>query len=266
MRLLSSLIALVMLATACGSDGSVDLAAELAEAEQEIVALEKIRDELAAAKEEKETLIDLLDDSTEYVEKVPAWGPESGIGPSFGPCGIFHLNGTRVVELDYDGEINPDTYYPASRSTIYLNDWIDIGVNITSFENADGAVQGHQPEQVATFRLLPGQNHVWFMSWNSFLESGHNNDAGFFALDSDCNWGWIPILPGSDAAENDATSGEGVPLVMNGSISLRRGDSGEAELHEFSYKDWSCWDYGPLYASAVYDPERHMFVSECPEG
>ena len=56
MRLLSSLIALVMLATACGSDGSVDLAAELAEAEQEIVALEEIRDELAAAKEEADEL------------------------------------------------------------------------------------------------------------------------------------------------------------------------------------------------------------------
>ena len=57
---------IVMLAAACGTDNSEDLAAEAAEAKQMITVLEDIRDELATAKEERDEVAAAKDALAEF--------------------------------------------------------------------------------------------------------------------------------------------------------------------------------------------------------
>ena len=71
---------IVMLAAACGTDNSEDLAAEAAEAKQMITVLEDIRDELATAKEERDevaTAKDALAESNSDLERKLAQLEES---------------------------------------------------------------------------------------------------------------------------------------------------------------------------------------------
>lgn len=71
---------IVMLAAACGTDNSEDLAAEAAEAKQMITVLEDIRDELATAKEEREEIAaakDALAESNSDLERKLAQLEES---------------------------------------------------------------------------------------------------------------------------------------------------------------------------------------------
>ena len=85
-RLTCSLITIVMLTAACGADRSDVVGDDLAVAQQEIARLEALLVEQPEAVSTEEPVIREV----------------SGSPYSVGPCGVFALNGTRIMELSYE--------------------------------------------------------------------------------------------------------------------------------------------------------------------
>ena len=96
-RQVCALLTIVIVATAgCGADRSDVGSDDLAVAQQEIARLEVLLAEQSEAADTEE----------------PVDREVSGSPYSVGPCGVFALDGTRVVELSY--ELSEDGYIPVS--------------------------------------------------------------------------------------------------------------------------------------------------------
>ena len=271
MRFLSSLIAVALLTVACGADGSDVVSDDLALAQQEIARLEALLAEQSEVADTEE----------------PAASEVSGTPYSVGPCGVFALNGTRVVELSYelgeDGHIQDDPP-PA---------WTDTGIEVGDvfmalseeplwiFDEGRSWL-ARQPNYAFGVQLVPGLNHAWFLSWQGWaiprpprhlaglyyegqgldgkydwwladferIVGNRTSYSGFFGLDENCEWSWIK--------KNGAFG-----FMLNASIRLTEGENGEPEIATLYYKDTFC-GWGDYY-QMVYDPEEHNFVTQCHE-
>ncbi len=264
-RQVCALLTIVILATAgCGADRSDVGSDDLAVAQQEIARLEVLLAEQSEAADTEE----------------PVDREVSGSPYSVGPCGVFALNGTRVVELSY--ELSEDGYIQDDPPP----DWTETGIELLNVFTAASKVQipRRQPNIAFGVQLVPGLNHAWYFSWDGYqiprpprrlaglaiwdedwvsdkynwglknVEGiGGNNVfsySGFFGLDENCEWGWIKV--------------NGVyHFILNASISLVEGENGEPEIAELYYKGGFC-GWGDYY-QLVYDSEEHNFVTQCPD-
>ena len=264
-RQVSALLTIVIVATAgCGADPSDVFSDDLAVAQQEIARLEVLLAEQSEAADTEE----------------PVDREVSGSPYSVGPCGVFALNGTRVVELSY--ELGEDGYIQDDPPP----DWTETGIELLNGFTAASKVQipRRQPNIAFGVQLVPGLNHAWYFSWEGFqiprpprrlaglaiwdedwvsdkynwglknVEGiGGNNVfsySGFFGLDENCEWGWIKV--------------NGVyHFILNASISLVEGENGEPEIATLHYKGGFC-GWGDYY-QLVYDSEEHNFVTQCPD-
>ena len=108
-RMICSLITIVMLTAACGADRSDVVGDDLALAQLEIARLEALLVEQPEAVSTEEPVIREV----------------SGSPYSVGPCGVFALNGTRVLELSY--ELGEDGYIQDDPPPGWTETGIEVG-------------------------------------------------------------------------------------------------------------------------------------------
>jgi hypothetical protein len=272
-RLTCSLITIAMLTAACGADRS-----------------DVVGDDLAAAQKEIARLEALLVEQPEAVgNEEPVVREVSGSPYSVGPCGIFTLNGTRVMKLSYevDEERSRGTMYnPMERST-----WVETGVDFGNEYDAQYAYKqqggwnwtSRSPAVSFGVRLVPDWNHAWYVAWEipptfpdtsllwrdlgfprnlGFPEEHWSRPGprGFFGLDQNCEWHWIG--PSDDWPYHGALDAA--------SIRLKVGEDGEAQLVEYTvFADVRAHFRSFLKnihrLPAVYDLESHTFIIQCPD-
>tara|TARA_Y100001936_G_scaffold28546_1_gene26817 strand:+ start:1094 stop:1972 length:879 start_codon:yes stop_codon:yes gene_type:complete len=258
-------LTIVILATAgCGADRSDVGSDDLAVAQQEIAQLKVLLAEQSEAADTEE----------------PLDREVSGSPYSVGPCGVFALNGTRVVELSY--ELSEDGYIQDDPPP----DWTETEIELPdgSTARSERLTPRRQPNVAFGVQLVPGLNHAWYFSWKGLqiprpprhlagvaiwdedlvsdkynwgLKNvewiGGNNVtsySGFFGLDENCEWGWIKV--------------NGVyGFIFNASIRLTEGENDEPEIATLRYKSYFCGS-GDYY-QLVYDSEEHNFVTQCPD-
>ena len=271
MRLISSLIAIALFTAACGADGSDVVGDDLALAQQEIARLEALLAEQPEAVSNEEPVVREV----------------SGRPYSVGPCGVFALNGSRVLELSY--ELGEDDYIKDDPPPAWTDTGIDM-VDVLLGLAADpvGWLEDHpflarQPALAVGVQLVPGWNHAWFVYYTGIrlprpprhlaglyyegqgfdgkydwslqhfegLTFGNVvSESAFFGLDENCDWGWI---------EMDGH----VSFMDNAWWSFTEGENGEPEIASLRYKGYACseWFGGPYYVT--YDPEEQAFVTDC---
>ena len=279
MRLRGTIFCVPLLLAACGGTTVETGDDALVAAEAEIVALEA---EIAELEEQ-------LDEKTSEATKTTRNSHEVDLGSqvSSGPCGVFRFDGNRILRLDYELD---------ERGTVVKQvdgrgqfEWVESGIDFPGptpgFEPKDSDTWlGRAPDTVLAFKVADDVNHFWGMLWTPdawlVLPDAHppkwevdgllpGDRFGFFGPDEDCDWGWIPVEEA--LLEIDST---GVEKEL---LTFVYGSDGVTvewikEMHylnhwwfvEFRHKDYSC-PYND-YSSSVYDPERHVFVSQCPEG
>ena len=95
-------------------------------------------------------------------------------------------------------------------------------------------------------------------NWEGITGANRYNYSGFFGPDKDCNWDWV-YVEGSitDGNETVPGTGYGSSLEMNSYIEVN-----EDGKWVFVWKDYTC-PFEARYATAVYNPELHLFVSDC---
>ena len=275
MRFFGLLIAIVMLAVACGGTTVVSRDDALVAAKAEIAELKAQLNEQTVSSDTPTSLVPTTEVQVEKTEVpvniVESWDvPRTGV--SQGPCGAFRLSGTGILELEYDGEDGPYR-------------WVDSGIDYMQMladeyggQWTNSRVWAQRPPDVALgFLVAEKRNHFFFMQWwtsfvslpewspsvlsrdiSGILGASTVSEAGFLGLDDNCQWGWIPI--GSGVGDGSSR------YVINSGLTIEDRYSEGWWFKEFVWKDYSCEEAPPPGSTAIYDPERHMFVSECRVG
>jgi uncharacterized protein YcfL len=209
--------------------------------------------------------------TTEATEIFETWKVPT-TGHSEGPCGVFTLNGTRILKLEYDHVDGP-------------YQWVDSGVDyiqmlLDHYEFYEGETWiGRPPDVAFALRVTENRNHFFGFQWNyvwavlpeladvgfgrdisGIVGANHVKEAGFFGLDENCEWDWISITAGG------GTHDYGSQKVGNSGFSFEDRDSHGWWLTEFEWKDYSCEEAPPPGSIATYDPKKHMFISKCKDG
>ena len=289
-RLTCSLITIVMLTAACGADRSDVVGDDLAAAQQEIARLEALLVEQPEA-------VGSEDDDSDLEENEPDWPPvydsrdmNTMLQWSEGPCGVFRLNGTRILELvpilDEDGYLDWENYDQAW-------EWVDIGIDyrelVPETEPYYGAQLLQRPASLGLVgKVLPDRNSFFWLYWSwerrtvqlpsdielyyddNVLGANQISVAGVFGPSENCEWDWIPIRQSRHWSEDDRVDGYDT-WVMNASVFIVYKDRpegsfgvelwGDPWFEDFTWKDYSC--PFPRYATTVYDPTLHAFLTTC---
>ena len=183
---------------------------------------------------------------------------------SQGPCGAFRLSGTEILKLEFESEDGPYRW---------VSSGLDYQELLASPDNTPSELETWQqrpPDVALSFTVSEDRNHFFFVQWfTSFVDLpdwtptelardvsgilGANlvSVAGFLGPDSDCQWDWIPVSSGES---NDSRS-----VIYNSGLTL---DSNRRFV-EYVWKDYSCKQVPPPGSTVIYDPELHMFVSQC---
>jgi hypothetical protein len=264
-RLMCSLITIVMLTAACGGttvDGTDDA---LVAAEAEIAELEE---QLQVMQSEARPVAE----SDEVIDSFVKSG-ELPKGLSQGPCGVFRIDGRRILKLDYESTWGPYR-------------WVDSGIDYPASAQALWSSHGdtptlwleRPPDVALAFRVTDDRNHFFWLQWQGtfyslpeWSSSGAKDDledlygasvvsiAGFFGPDSNCEWGWVPI------GYSDGVGSK--YLVINSGLTIEEDEETfDWWFTEYVWKDYSCEETPPPLSTVTYDPGRHMFVSECRDG
>ena len=86
------------------------------------------------------------------------------------------------------------------------------------------------------------------------------NYSGFFGPDKDCNWDWVYVEDSKELGyEVDTVPGTGDASFLQNNSDIKVNRDGK---WVFEWKDYSC-PFENRYATAVYNPELHLFVSDC---
>ena len=277
----TSLITVALLVAACGADGSDVVGDDLALAQQEVARLEALLAEQPEAAGTGETVVSDV----------------SGSHYSVGPCGVFALNGTRVLELIYEVEEERSggiAWTPPEGIPTWVETGVDFGKEHLALwawkdENNRRDYQGlkfelRSPSVSFGVRLAPDWNHAWYVAWEmsptfpdtsllwrdlgfprkiSFPDEDWDRPGvqlrGFFGLDRNCEWRWIGHTHDWPVYAFDART-----------LSLKVGEDGEAQLVEYTV---AVHDNSPCrlglggfwVVPAVYDLESHLFIPQCPD-
>ena len=275
MRLRGTIFCIPLLLAACGGttvevgdDALVAAEAEIAELEERLREQTESSDISAPVVSTTEVQVA----TTEVPENiVESWSvPQTGV--SEGPCGVFRLNGTRILELEYDTTSGPYR-------------WVDSGVDyLQMIKDWNERLQDERetwlqrsPDVAFAVLVDENRNHFFGVEWEtSFVSlpewsfSGAREEisgilgastvslGGFLGLDDNCDWGWVPIGYG--------VGGGASLLVINSSFSIEDIYPDGWVFVDFVWKDYSCEEVPPPGSTATYDPELHMFVSQCRDG
>lgn len=284
MRFLSSLIAVALLVVACGADGSdvVD-DGELAALKEEVA---ELRAELDAANRDEHDDADSLrmaslDEAYEFVyDSVDIY---TGLPWSEGPCGVFRLDGTRILELvpilDEDGYPDYENQAPW--------EWVDSGIDYLELLPEKEAYFGEwwlrrPPSMGLVGKVLYERNSFFWLHWgwedrtlelppdiqllysDGIRGANRISFSGVFGPNENCEWGWVPVLPSEGDWHNTFVPNASVVIVYKdrpeGSFAW---DSySDPWFGVFDWKDYTC-PFETRYAIAVYDPTMHAFLSTC---
>ena len=283
-RLTCSLITIALLTVACVADGSDVISDDLALAQQEIARLEALLAEQPEAVGSEDDGSDLEENESDSPDQFvydsadmnAAWWSE-------GPCGVFRLNGTRILELvpilDEDGYLDWENYDRAW-------EWVDSGIDYVELLPETETYPGAQflqrpPSKGFAGKVRPdGNSFFWLQWWNQRRELQLPSDielyyddgirganqvslTGVFGPNENCEWDWIPIY---------STEGDWHDIfVMNASVFIVLKERPEGSFawdsnwdqwfEDFTWKDYSC--PFPRYATTVYDPTLHAFLTTC---
>jgi hypothetical protein len=276
-RFIGSLLAIVTLATACGGT-TVDTREDaLTVAEAEIAELEErlavTLDQLAGA---------VHQDSS--AEGFP-------VLVSSGPCGVFRVSGTGLVKLrwtDDDSEeeamLGPEDWHPRDVLEFW---WEDTGIDFFS-EFGDATAEDRElslfeqrpPDTARAVKVHPERNDFFHLEWRGEkidftgtqlgafglfdpeeLEGTMSMWAGFFGVDSNCEWGWVPISSQPDKGYSNMVQNS----YLDGYYDWDSDSGGTYWFVQFRFKDYSCEERPPPDTPVQYDSNMHAFVGECPE-
>jgi hypothetical protein len=190
---------------------------------------------------------------------------------SEGPCGVFTLNGTRILQLEYDHVDGPYR-------------WVDSGVDYIQMllnhdERLEGKTWNERPPDLAfAVRVAENRNHFFGFQWDSnfyallpeladvgvkrqiatLRMANESITAGFFGLDENCAWDWVSITSYGGAPDS------GSKWEGNSGFSFEDRYPDGWWLTEFVFKDYGCEN--SRISTATYDPKKHMFISKCEDG
>ena len=256
-RLPCLLITIVMLTAACGADRSDVVGDDLALAQLEIARLEALLVEQPEAVSTEEPVIREV----------------SGSHYSVGPCGVFALNGTRVMKSRHMSEEELPVNSPEDDL-----EWVETGVDFGKDYDAQYAYKeqgswnwtARSPSVSFGVRLVPDWNHAWYVEWEvpdrrpKFRDAdiprehwGDPGPRGFFGLDQNCDWHWI--------GPSDTWPYHGA--LGPASLRLEVSEDGEAQLVEYTVYTSSCRGFYQdiITPPAIYDLELHTFIIQCPD-
>ncbi|MEC9058446.1 MAG: hypothetical protein VX410_02785 [Actinomycetota bacterium] len=304
MRFVSSLVAIVMLTVACGGDGSEDLAEKLVAANEEITELENRVEQLLDWEFELREQL-LAKSRRELGQPFESWNEPRHDIFSHGPCGSFVLDGGRLLKLEYDESYfaPPGEYwfngYEDELAFERSSEWVDTGVLLADPANEEfHKLQssrywrfGAPPNKVFSVEVAPDRNPFfwaqWFLDfedWPPFPPVNLSGDPsfvhGFFGVDDDCNWGWVPLvwahlLEGDGPIDLDEEWNR--PIQSDSGGWLWRGSSKQGievaqgdVLKTFRLEGgYACRDISPAHdmgqVIAEYDPAQHLFIAHCVE-
>jgi hypothetical protein len=268
-RFFGGLIVVLVLLVGCSSTpvSPVYDDAGLLAAEEEIAELKAQLEEQTKSSDEPTVSVPATE-ATEIFETLTL--PTTGL--SEGPCGVFTLNGTRILQLEYDHVDGP-------------YQWVDSGVDYIQMllgnmgERLAGMAWHERPPDVAfAVRVAENRNEFFGFSWGSswallpeladvgvhreisgIRGASVNTLGGFFGLDENCEWDWVSITSGG------GTHDSGQKSVGNSTFSFEYRYP-HVWLTEFRWKDYSCEKAPPPGSIATYDPKKHMFISKCKDG
>jgi hypothetical protein len=276
-RFIGSLLAIVTLATACGGttvetgdDALVAAEAEIAELEERLAVT---LDQLAGA---------VHQDS-------PSEG--SPVLVSSGPCGIFRVSGTGLMklrwtddEVEEEAKLGPEDWHPRDVLEFW---WDDTGIDFFN-ESSDANTRNSElslfeqrpPDTARAVKVHPERNDFFHLEWMGEkidftgtqlgvfglfdpeeLEGTMSMWAGFFGVDSNCEWGWVPISSQPDKGYSNMVQNS----YLDGYYDWDSDSGGTYWFVQFSFKDYSCEERPPPYTPVQYDSNAHAFIGECPE-
>ena len=207
---------------------------------------------------------------------------------SYGPCGYFILDGHRILKLEYDSSLGPWNEDSEDVSSTFKDSirWADTGASLfdPDWDDPDRAPYTlRPPNKAASVSIDPALNPFFWVEYSDtgrFIESEGNvegmafelwawegitganrmNYSGFFGPDKDCNWDWVYVEDSKELGyEVDTVPGTGEAWFLQNNSDIKVNRDGK---WVFEWKDYSC-PFENRYATAEYNPELHLFVSDC---
>ena len=242
--------------------------------------IEKFRGWAAEEKDLSLGYLNVIEDLRGLVDEGPSFSDQ--LVTSFGPCGYFILDGQRILKLEYDSSLGPWNGESEDGFRTFKNSirWADTGASLFDSDwDSDGSPFALRPPNVAvSINLDPALNpFFWvryeptgafsegevdfeFYNWEEIVGANRVWWSGFFGPDKDCNWDWVYVENSKEPGyEVDTVPGTGYASFLNSNSNIKVNEDGE---WVFNWKDYSC-PFETRGATAVYDPELHLFVSDC---
>ena len=273
-----------MLLTGCGgttlADGQsqalVEAGVEISDLQQSNTEYQQLVEDLRQQLGDSEAEIAQLRERAASDDSDPPARLYSGIF-SHGPCGNFILAGQRLLKMDYDPLLFPQYEQHETDEVFHEEDeaffesihWADTGISLTdNLHTKDDPWLTRPPDLVVPVQVDEDLNHFFYVEWNgqyfefpegeasTFLRNwegivGANRVSyhGFFGSDSACDWAWVRVAAAESGGAGIFTINSGLEVEPDGTFKA------------FWWKDYSCGF--PPSATAVWDAERHLFVSSC---
>ena len=284
-KLFVVLVATVMFAVACGGDSPGELAElhkELDELNSELAFMTNKVEEIAAA---REAWYEVSVGLREELDQERAEGIEEPFKPKYssGPCGVFRLAGTELIQLrwidDHKDDVDPREWVNVENGVWWEKTGVDLGYELEGYDvprrELFTAYQ-RDPDDVQAIKVREGRNHYFYVRWevagsDAYLGSkvGPVKDV---ITDMDGLLGASEYMRGALLGVNDDCEWDIV--VSTGKHSLetewRTGPEGSSNrwFVAWWFKDyWYCREDGELPPASPkrYDYETDDFYNDCSE-
>ena len=284
-KLFVVLVAIVMLAVACGGDSSDELAElhkELDELNSELAFMTNKVEEIAAA---REAWYEVSVGLQEELDQERAEGIEEPFKPKYssGPCGVFRLAGTELIQLrwidDHKDDVDPREWVNVENGVWWEKTGVDLGYELEGYDvprrELFTAYQ-RDPDEVQAIKVREGRNHYFYVRWevagsDAYLGSkvGPLKDV---ITDMDGLLGASEYMTGALLGVNDDCEWDIVVSTGNHSLEteVRTGPEGSSNrwFVAWWFKDyWYCREDGELPPASPkrYDYETDDFYNDCSE-
>ena len=246
----------------------------------------ELRELLAAEKDLSLGYLNVIEDLRGLLNKGSNFSDQ--LVTSFGSCGYFILDGQRILKLEYDSSLGPwnenskDVVSDMFRDSIR---WADTGASLADhdWDPDRSPFRSRPPNSAAAVNIDSALNPFFWVNYQDtgrFIEDEGNaeskyatklrwwegitgantmNYSGFFGPDKDCNWDWVSVEDSLDIDGNDIVPGTGGASFLNDNSNIEVNEDGKWVI---IWKDYSC-SVETRGATAVYNPELHLFVSNC---
>ena len=284
-KLFVVLVATVMFAVACGGDSPGELAElnkELDELNSELAFMTNKVEEIAAA---REAWYEVSVGLQEELDQERAEGIEEPFKPKYssGPCGVFRLAGTELIQLrwidDHKDDVDPREWVDVENGVWWEKTGVDLGYELEGYDvprrELFTAYQ-RDPDDVQAIKVREGRNHYFYVRWeaagsDAYLGSkvGPVKDV---ITDMDGLLGASEYMTGALLGVNDDCEWDIVVSTGNHSLETewRTGPEGSSNrwFVAWWFKDyWYCREDGELPPASPkrYDYERDDFYNDCSE-